>query len=518
MERRSSSSIGADPATAREHEVVDEWIRELDHLDELLEKPARSLIKLSDMATTCGINDGRSTIHRVPTTVDVQSPRVSETLFVHAVVGSAVQALHNRSRRFDWLTGSDQKMLQSLSRELPTRLISDPALQSQDPIAMLDALPDIAFGTLSPLVAAEVFWLLVRAGEGFAHGDLGFLALFALLWALKRRTAGPFDLGASLGFWRPTVAVTARCLLPILRLNGIVRRRAALWRDAKRLCDEIEKSAPGRNQYQRWQFASQLDRLAGILHELAGLSIEPKDFHDTADDLTNLASPLTPLSPTAALGPKVRERMRQLFSALREQNARVLARAEHATHVVQKGLLDILATDSERREHLGNVCNLIPAWDAQFDAAKRAHTVCAEALKQLQTAVELCDRLPRGAAFTHETLLESLEHLATINDRVHDILGTAIEDNVEWCVRCIGREVAHARAQNDTDFDATEVLSGVVIGEWTERISRMQATDAVRLSLRAARQDGSWWSGQPVFLEKRALGVWPSTTDIMLLF
>src|ERR1044071_7634373 len=268
MERRSSSSIGADPATAREHEVVDEWIRELDHLDELLEKPARSLIKLADMATTCGINDGRSTIHRVPTTVDVQSPRVSETLFVHAVVGSAVQALHNRSRRFDWLTGSDQKMLQSLSRELPTRLISDPALQSQDPIAMLDALPDIAFGTLSPLVAAEVFWLLVRAGEGFA-------------------------LGASLGFWRPTVAVTARCLLPILRLNGIVRRRAALWRDAKRLCDEIEKSAPGRNQYQRWQFASQLDRLAGILHELAGLSIEPKDFHDTADDLTNLASPLT---------------------------------------------------------------------------------------------------------------------------------------------------------------------------------------------------------------------------------
>ncbi|HUP62253.1 MAG TPA: ATP-binding protein [Thermoanaerobaculia bacterium] len=485
-------------------------------LDRVLEKPALSLIHLADEAAKRAISGEGRTLATVPTTIDERLPRLAQSLAVHAVATSAVQRLEARRRRFPWLRDL-YPVLARLHEALPASFLEHPALKSRDPLGMLDALHDSAFGTLSPVTTSEVFWLLVRAGEKAAHGDLGFLALFGLLWALKRRLHGPFELGASLGSWRPTVAVTARCLFPILHLNGIVRSRASLWLRARDISEDIEKYARGRNQFERWKFASELDRLSGVLHSLAVISIKPQDFHDTAYKITNIASPLRPNSLTAPLAPRVRAAIRELFALLRDQNAAVLAKAEHATSIVQKGILGLLATPGSRREALGESCKLIPDWKAQYEAAEWAHEICADALRELQNAVGVCDRLPRGDDFTHAVMIDTFNRLAAINDRVHTILGDAIETNVEWCVRGVTREVALASAKNDTDFDATELLSGIVIAERTDRIKRALVNDAIRLSLRVARDDGSWWSTQPVFLEKRVLGVWPSTPDVVLL-
>ncbi|HEX6084260.1 MAG TPA: ATP-binding protein, partial [Thermoanaerobaculia bacterium] len=475
-----------------------------------------SLLRVADAALGSRIDSQRGKVRTIPTTFDEQDPQIWESTLIHAVACSAIQRLDAQQRRFTWLNPY-RKTLERLRHAIPEAFLAHPALQSKNPVDTLNALPDAAFGTLSPLVSAEVFWVLVRAGENHAHGDLGFLALFSLLWALHRRTHGPFQLGASVGQWRPTVAITTRCLLPILSLLNIVELRAKLWRDAHAACEVIEQNAPGMNQWQRWRFASELDHLSGLLHGLEKISIDPKAFRKAADALTMIATPLTPGSPTASSGPRVREIMRDLLTAVRNQNAEILKKAEHATHVVQKSLLDVLATDGRRRAELARAANLIPDWPRQLEAAQQAHAVCAEALRELKTAVTLCDALPRGAAFTHEIMLGALRELAAINMRVHAILRQAIDDNVEWCVRSIDHEIAFASAKNDTEFDPAELLSGVLIGERKKSISSIEADHAIGLSLRAAREDGSWWSGQPVFLEKRVLGVWPSTPDVVLL-
>lgn len=519
MERRLFGSSGVDPDTASDYERVDFWIGELERLDRVLQKPAISLIRVADAATRVGFDAGsKGKVRTIPTMFDQSSQRFDESPLIHAVACSAIQRLDNQRRRFSWLKSKEMKeALEGLRKKLPQGFIDHPVLQSTDPLKTLEALPDPAFGMFSPLVSAEVFWMLVRAGESYAHGDLGFLALFGLLWALNRRTHGSFELGASVGRWRPTVAVTARCLMPILTLLGIVKTRARLWNEAHDACKAIEENAKGRNQWERWRFASELDRASGILHELAGISIEPAAFKKAADRLTNIASPLVPKKTTALLEEEMRKAIRDLLTALRNQNADVLAKAKHATNVVQKALLDLLATNSNERKELGRKCNLFPDWESQYSAARTAHEICVHALDELESAVALCDKLPKGKKFTKEKMLGALKELAAINTRVHAILEDAVADNLEWCIRGIDREVAFASAKNDTEFDAAELLSGVIIGERRNSVSSIEANDAIRLSLRSAREDGSWLGGQPFFLEKRVLGVWPSTPDVVLL-
>lgn len=515
MDRRQTTSSGIDPGTASEYDHVDLWIAELERLDRVLEQPAISLIRVANAALGPGIDSGHGTVRTIPTTFDEHDRHIWESTLIHAVACSSIQRLDLQQRRFSWLKPY-AKTLERLRRDMPEALLANPALQAKDPYETLQALPDPAFGLFSPLVSAEVFWLLVRAGESYAHGDLGFLALFSLLWALHRRMH-PFELGAAVGQWRPTVAITTRCLLPILSLLNIVEQRAKLWREVHDSCDLVEKNISGRNQAQRWRFASELDHLAGILHELAKLSVHPDAFHAAADELTGIATPLTPAHATVGFGPRVRQVMRDLLTALRDQNVSILKRADHATRVVQKALLDVLATDSARRRELARAANLVPDWESQLEAANRAHAVCTAALRELQTAVALCDTLPHGNAFTHAVMLEALRELSAINMRVHGILRDAIDDNVQWCVRSIDREIAFASAKNDTEFDPAELLSGVLIGERHKSISRLEADHAIGLSLRSSREDGSWWSGQPVFLERRVLGVWPTTPDVVLL-
>ena len=518
MERRLSTSSGLDPSTASDYDRADMWIAELERLDRVLEKPARSLIDVAHLALGDGIAWKGKTIHSMPTTFGAADWTVTESHLIHAVACSAIQRLDNQRRRFPWLKDHD-KQLRELRSRIPEFFREHPKLKSTVPLETVEALPDPAFGMLGPLVASEVFWVLVRAGESYAHGDLGFLALFGLIWALKRRIHGPFELGAAVGQWRPTVAITTRCLLPILTLLQIVENRARLWREAARVCDTIDENAAGTNQSQKWRFASEIDHLSGILHDLAGISINPKDFHRAADTLTKIASPLRPASPTTKKAPRVRRVIRHLLEALREQNEDILAKAEHATNVVQQEVLDVLADDKSpaRRIELGRKMNLIPEWEQQHGAAKDAKAVCVAALNELKHAVTICKALPTGKAFTHNVMVEALKDLAAINVSVHRILKDAINPNIEWCIRNIDREVAFASAKNDTEFDAAELLSGVLIGERKKSISSIEANHAIALSLRAAREDGSWWSGQPVFLEKRVVGVWPSTPDVVLL-
>jgi hypothetical protein len=498
-------------------ERVDEWIRRRTELDRVLKEPAISLIRLlGDAAKHGNVTPEGEHAYRIRTTVDEQEARFYPSLLIHAVACSAVQRLQRERRRFTWIDAVDDD-LRALRSAIPTQLVNNPALRAADPLVVIDSLQDPLFGTMNPLIASEVFWLLIRAGEDFAHGDLGFLALFAILWALRRRTAGPFVAGAALGHWRPTVAVTARCLLPIFELTEIIDHRVTIYDRLIKLCDVLQKNENGRTQREKWLFASTLDSVSSALIEVSGLSMKPKDFMDAADTISGIANQIGPEAAIAPLGAEVRAELLSLLRKLGTANRQVLEKAEHSTSVVQKDLLAILSGESGRKAKLASVCGLKRDWREQIRGAEEANDISVKALRELQKAVALSQRIGAEPEINWKTLTDAFRELAVINRNVRDILAEGIAENIEWCRQSVTQEVAYASAGKDTDFDAAELLSGVVVAHKARRISRAEIENAIKLSMRVARDDGSWAAGQPIHLEKRVLGVWPSSFDLMML-
>ena len=508
------------PTGKSDYDRADFWIERRDLLDDVIQKPARTLVRLVRRSLERGSRADSDGTFTVPVAIDEQKDEketyLGGSLLVHAVTCSAVQALYDQQRRHPWLDRV-RKELKDLHDAIPEAFFNHRALQEKDLLKRVDVLDDPAFGALNPVTAAEVFWVLIRAGERYAHGQTGFLALFSMLWALRRQIHGRFVAGASLGHWRPTVAITARCLLPILQLTRIINRRARLYREAAELCTQLHQNEQATNEYQRWKFASALERLSAVLYRLADISIDRKDVETVARALVELADPIAPETAIAPIAEHVRCELRTLFVKLGKQNASILTGAREATYGFQKELIDVLGRDDDRRKALRKKCNIQSHWPEQLRAATEAHEICAAALEQLEGAVTASNQLPPENAFTHEVLMATLDRFARSNDNVEGILRGAISDNEEWCRSSVTREVAYASAGNDSEFDAAELLSGLVIAQRTEKITPAAIEDAVRRSLRSSRSDGSWTSEQPVFVEKHFVGVWPGTADLLFL-
>jgi ATPase family associated with various cellular activities (AAA) len=504
------------PVGKSEYDRADFWIGRREKLDDVLQKPARTLVRLVKHTLKRSAENGTFT---VPLFIDEKEGEDGAysrgSVLVHAVTCSAVQELYDDQRRYAWLD-SVVEDLEGLHEAIPKAFIHHPALRSDDLLEKIDVLHDPAFGAMNVLTAAEVFWVLIRAGESYAHGELGFLALFSLLWALKRpwRDGRRFVAGAALGTWRPSVAVTARALFPLLRLIRIIRRRAGHYRDMAEECKKLYENEQGITEHQRWKFASSLERLSIMLYRLADISIKPESVRDIAEAIMRLADPIAPGTATASIAVQGRQQLRSLFVELGRQNEFILAGAEKATDTTHPALIGML---KDHCEGLRKKCRLLPDWGSQIAGAEEAGDVCRKALKELQRAVSKSKNLPSENTFSHEILMSTLAAFADINDAVAGILENAIADNAEWCRQRVTTEVAYASSENDSEFDVAELLSGVLIAQRTEKISRAAIEDAVSKSLRAARSDGSWRSDQPIYLEKHFVGVWPGTADLLFL-
>jgi hypothetical protein len=507
------------PVGKSEYDQAEFWIARREKVDDVLQKPARTLVRLVKHALNPSAGKGTFTVPMFIAEKEDENEAYSRgSILVHAVTCSAVQELYDNRRRYAWLESVD-KDLDGLHDAIPQAFINHPALRSDDPLTRITVLDDPAFGALNVLTAAEVFWVLIRAGESYAHGELGFLALFSLLWGLKRpaRDGGRFVAGAALGTWRPSVAVTARALFPILRLIRIIRRRAGYYRDAAEECEKLHENEHAATEYQRWKFASSLERLSAVLYRLADISIKPKSVKDIAEAITTLADPIVPGTATSPIAAQVRQQLRTLFVELGRQNDSILGSAEAATREAHPQLIEMLRGERPGGEKLRGKCRLPRDGKDQAEAAEAANEVCVKALEELKRAVTESNNLPPESAFSHEILMSTLTAFADINDKVARILEDAIEENEEWCRRAVTSEVAYASAENDSEFDVAELLSGVLIAQRTEKISRAAIEDAVSKSLRAARSDGSWRSDQPIYLEKHFVGVWPGTADLLFL-
>lgn len=307
-----------------EYDRTDFWVERIAQLDEILERPAKTLVQLVQEALKNASDHSAS--FTVATHLRSDSPSgPGGSLLIHAVACPVVQRLYNEKRRFPWL---DEKTLKQLRTDIPEALVQHPALACTDDLEeFVKCVSDPAFGPLSPIVAAEIFWVLIRAGEAYAHGDLGFFAMFTLLWSLKRRPHESLDAGAALGRWRPTIAVTARSLLPILTLQETLRTRASLYKETIDAIKVIGANEEGRNQYERWTFALTLDQLANSLHELARISNNPRDFHTAANAITGVASTIDPRTHTLPKAHRVRVELSAVLRELGRQNKIILAKA-----------------------------------------------------------------------------------------------------------------------------------------------------------------------------------------------
>ena len=166
------------------------------------------------------------------------------------------------------------------------------ATQTQKFDQLVKILSSETFGPLNALTAAQVFRVLLQEGEGEAHGGLGFLGFFTMIWSLERRYPDPLARGASLGPWGPTAYVSAKCLLPIARTSRICQVRAKYLQQAAVILDELSVAAVGAGEYDHWRFACSCEQLSKTLFDLVEIALQPEKVRASAERLADIADSL----------------------------------------------------------------------------------------------------------------------------------------------------------------------------------------------------------------------------------
>jgi hypothetical protein len=168
------------PVGRSDYDRADFWIERRELVDEVIQKPARTLVRLVKRSLKRGTDADGDDRFTVPVAIDErwdeQETFQGGSLLVHAVACSAVQTLYDEQRRYPWIDPV-RKELNGLHDAIPDAFFNHRALQEKDLLKRLRVLGDPVFGALNPVTAAEVFWVLIRAGERYAHGQTGFLAL-----------------------------------------------------------------------------------------------------------------------------------------------------------------------------------------------------------------------------------------------------------------------------------------------------------------------------------------------------
>lgn len=505
------SSSDMHEETYRQLEV---WLERLRQVDRLLKPSVSTLVDIAEWAMK---RQGAS----MPLFINDRSVTSEKfILLVHAVATSTIQRIYKGHRRFAWLDRRTAT-LRELNEEMPRRLEADKSADRTSLEFLRYAANDL-FGALNPVTSSELFWAFIRAGEGFAHSGVGFLTFFGMLWSLSRRYPDETQAGAALEPSGPTTGTTAKCLIAIRGLLDALQTRGRLFRDAADLLPRIDGLAGKRGPHATWQFTFELDLLAGKLFELSVYTINDKEFVAAGEDLLALTAFLRADSETSGPWIIARERLRRLLQDLELQQRKVFA---DAAAVVDELFPEIIAClkPGGPHEDLLPYCHKLATtgtdeyWADHARAADRARKVCADALRTLLEPFNQFDALPPSGSPPTDLLVEILAALSRSNLRVAEEVDESISDSVRWCRRAINEEIALGSARNWTEFDPVGLISGVAIAQKWDQISRPEAEDAIRHSLEGALSDGSWNRGQPIFLQERVLGVWPTTPDIVLM-
>jgi SpoVK/Ycf46/Vps4 family AAA+-type ATPase len=538
-------------------------------IDSILAGPVRTLIRITDEYID-EIEDSKQADRRdnknqreerigfpVWMSEDVQ-PEPGDDLFSKSLCFAALQEIAKFQRRFSWLSSSDIKLLRKLLRPKPMAKKSDEDQQPNpnclienllpppgDFLEYVKSLTSKTFGALNPLTASQVFQVLLNDSEAQAHGGVGFLAFFAMIWPLHRRFPDPQRFGASIEPWEPKAYVTAKCILPIKTLQDICTERAVLLKDIASILEELKKSTDTEeyNPHQHWLFNAELDNLSARLLRLSSIVVAKKALRKHADRVREISDGLSQNSDKSiadsytevlnAVGDAIKDIgaggigvFTEARAVVREIKAEIVNRLkgtpekDHTYKAPNKEDLDYL--DDEKKIGLKFAREYTEHRDTEvrtayfedlYDAALASHRFLENALNILDDACRSCSNVKIDL----KSIIDKAIELADANKQVAKEMDKLVKQATVWCRTVADREIAHASAQNLTDFDPSELVSAIAVAvKWNQMTTTLQVSDAVNKALAGMRADGSWSPGQPFYSPNNAVGIWPVTSDVVL--
>ncbi|HKY45249.1 MAG TPA: ATP-binding protein [Pyrinomonadaceae bacterium] len=182
---------------------------------------------------------------------------------------------------------------------------------------------------------------------------------------------------------------------------------------------------------------------------------------------------------------------------------------ENLTHLTETLRLKLA------REYTGHP---IPKVRAEYfndlhTSASKSLEFCLKALNTLKGSYDQC----AGVTNNVDSIETIVSNLASANREVANMMDSLVANATAWCRSVADREIAHASAQNLTDFDPSELVSAIAVAvKWKQITTAPQVSDAIDKALAGMRVDGSWSPGQPFYSPNNAVGIWPITSDVVL--
>jgi len=509
------------------------YLDRIRQIDKIMEGPVRTLIELAEEGQEKGkmIDSAAEQLLYFPTwkSKGIEPQENKDYLLTQAICCGTLQRIWRLQRRFSWLDKKSKQQLENV-REALVKSFTPKKPGDFDQCATL--LYNETFGGLNPLTSSQVFRVLLNAGEDYAHSGIGFLAFFAMIWPLYRKFPNPLTIGARIEPWDVTAYVTAKCLLPIGTLQGIISRRAELFDDMADNLKELGKYADGTNARDRWLFNTELDDLYTNLFHVARYAIDRNAFIECAKEVQKLSDNRDGELDNPTIYSRVLCHTITAFKKVKTKAEAVLSEAENIVSQIEERILRLLRADDKvfaekqlateplrlrlAKEHLENP----KYWDDLVQAVEASIEVCSKALSELAVARTI-DLEPRSSeknerSAREEAITTALKRLAAANRNVSSVLEDPVKNAALWCRGVVDREIAHASAENVTDFDPCELVSGIAVAvRWNLMTTPLQVSDAVKKAIAGARSDGSWRSGKPFYSPNHAFGVWAMTSDIV---
>jgi hypothetical protein len=507
------------------------YLARIRQIDKILEGPVKTLIALT--AKPRMASDGRLSSKRdlyFPTWIsEAPVPRNDDNRLTRAICSATLQRVWRIRRRFQWLDSKTIEQLRADREELLAKSFMPRVRNNFYQCARI--IDSKTFGGLNPFTASQVFRVLLDKGEDYAHSGIGFLAFFAMIWPLARSFPNRLTVGARIEPWETTAYVTAKCLLPIRKLQGIIKRRADLFDHIVKNLVRLEESINRNNPRDRWLFNIELDDLSANLFQLSLVAINKNAYAICAERIARISSKKDLEYKTAYSA--VLQHFNAALRNTRETSKKVLKDASTIVRQIERLVRKPLEkrafrsrrktsfNDSlERNLHLKFAAEHINNPDYWNDLAKAVAgsvKICQDALNELNTASKLSLKPIRsGVQPMAKSIKTALAELARANRNVKEVLNKPVNDAALWCRSVVDREIAHATAENLTDFDPNELVSGIAVAvAWDLMTTPLQVSDAVRKAIVGARKDGSWRSGKPYYSSDHALGVWATTSDLV---
>jgi hypothetical protein len=422
----------------------------------------------------------------------------------HAIVCATLQKVWRQRRRYSY---SFLKGKEELIEWLPQPFIK-PIVDSTN-LRFVEQLNSRAFGALNPLTSSQVLRVLLQTGETATIAPLGTLSVFSILWALHRRHGENKAAGAALDPWRPTAAITAKCVFVLDALRENCVRRASLLREIAGAFATVHSHRNVNGVRDRWLLCHAADRVATHLYEFAEMSAVRSDLVDAAEQIAGAVASRTSTSPATEYDAAATTIEQQLTSSFTNWRLTIQRSVAASTPVLDTLILTIISTvQTGGRDAEKYFWQLTAETRSSelIEAAQKAHSDCRQVRALLESGVDITPGEPLG---------DALHRAAKSYEDVAQVLDDALQPAIRWCQIVVRDQIAHASALNYTDFDPAELVSAIAVSRMSEAFSMLESRDAIEKSLSGLRADGSWSRGQPIYLRDRVLGVWPSTPDIV---